>query len=147
MGFLNKLFGKKDLPEDRGLPEPKQVPEMPKVKKPRKPRAAKKEPVVSEKQLATERGDPYIAILSVDLDPDNIGNGAFELDWNDKFLANLIRAGYQSKPGESEHIIVDRWFRSVCQNVLLENFEQELADPEKRSIVQRDIGNGRTEVS
>ena len=34
MGLFDKLFGKKaPLPEDRGLPEPKNTPEMPKAKK------------------------------------------------------------------------------------------------------------------
>ena len=51
----------------------------------------------SEKELATARGEPYVSILSVELDQDNIGNGAFELDWNDIFLAKLVRAGYQGK--------------------------------------------------
>ena len=108
-----------------------------------KPKASKK----TAKELANEKSEPYIAILSVELDPDNIGNGAFELDWNDKFIANLVRAGYQVKVNEPENDIVDRWFRTVCQNVVLETYEQEIADPEKRqAALRREIGNG-SEVS
>lgn len=108
----------------------------------------KKTPKKTPKEIATEKGEPYVAIISVDLDPENVGNGAFELDWNDKFITNLVRAGYQVKANEPENEIVDRWFRAVCQNVVLETFEQEIADPDKRSaVIRREIGNGRSEFS
>ena len=77
------------------------------------------------KEIATERGEPWVGILNVDLDPDNIGNGAFELDWNDKFVTNLVRAGYQLKPNEEDATIVDRWFQDVCRNVVMETYQQE----------------------
>jgi len=96
------------------------------------------------KELATEAGEPWVEVISMDIDKDNPGNGAFELDWNDKFLSNLIRAGYQ---GKTDQDIVDNWFKSVCRNVIQENFEQEQADPEIRASNRRDLGDGRTEVS
>jgi hypothetical protein len=80
----------------------------------------------------------------MDIDPENPGNGAFELDWNDIFVARLIKAGYQ---GKTDQDIVDNWFKAVCRNVLQENFEQEQADPELRASNRRDLGNGRTEIS
>lgn len=123
----------------------------------KKPVAAKKAPAKpkltvkgkSPKELADAAGEPYISIVSVELDPDNIGNGAFELDWNDKFIANLVRAGYQSKPGEDESVIVDRWFQTVCRNVIAENYEQWAANQPNggRSPTQEDLGNGKTSVS
>lgn len=76
----------------------------------------------SAKDIATERGEPYIAIVSMDLDPENIHQGAFELDWNDKFVADLIRHGYQ---GKTDADIVDQWFQAVCRNVVLETYEKE----------------------
>ena len=116
----------------------------PEVKK-----TTKKKPVKSEKELATERGDPYVAILSMDVDPENIHLGAFELDWNDKFVANLVRAGYQMNPKDTDADIVDRWFTAVCRNIVLETYEQEQAmNPERdRVIKSRNIGDGRSEVS
>lgn len=123
---------------DRFLPKKPEVKETPKISKPKAPKKTAKE-------LATERGDPYIAILNVELDPENIGAGAFELDWNDKFLAQLVRAGYQVKPNEPENEIVDRWFQDVCRNVVLETYEQMEAN-NPRTSNRRDIGNGRTEV-
>ncbi len=82
------------------------------------PKAKKK----TAKDIATEKGEPYVSIVGMELDPENIHQGAFELDWNDKFVADLIRAGYQ---GKTDADIVDQWFQSVCRNVALETFENE----------------------
>lgn len=105
----------------------------------------------SDKDRANEQGLPWVSVVQVELDPDNIGNGAFELDWNEKFITNLVRAGYQTKPGEDESIIVDRWFQDVCRNVVQENYEQWEAnqpyDARPRVIDRKDIGNGKIEVS
>jgi hypothetical protein len=116
--------------------------------KPAKEPEAKKEKVVAktEKELATERNESWVSIVNVELDPQNIGNGAFELDWNDKFITNLVRAGYK---GKDEAQMVDQWFQDVCRNVVLETFEQQEANnPRSNSAIQRkDIGGGRSEVS
>lgn len=101
----------------------------------------------SAKDLATENGEPYVSIVNMDIDPDNLHQGSFELDWNDKFIANLVRAGYQMEPNEPENIIVDRWFQNVCRHVVLETYEQEQAMNPQRFTKSVDIGNGRREVS
>lgn len=116
---------------------------------PTKPAQSRK---LSPKELATKNNEPYISINKVSIDPTNINNGSFELDWNEKFVVNLIKAGYKIKPDDTDNEIVDRWFQTVCRNIALEVYEQEMADPEKRRddvriIRQRDIGDGRTEVS
>lgn len=117
----------------------KQV-EAPKVEEP-KPKPKKK----TEKELATEAGQPYVAILNMDVDYNNLSYGSFELDWNDKFVSNLIRAGYV---GKTDADIVDMWFQNVCRNVVMETWEQEQAIRNSGIYVQsRDIGNGRSEVS
>ena len=128
MGLLDRFLKKKKL-------EPKT--EAPKVKK------------KSEKELATERGEPYVTILSMEVDPQNMQQGAFELDWNDKFVANLIRAGYQMDAKDTDAEIVDRWFTAVCRNIVLETYEQyEAMNPERDRVVKsRDLGDGRSEVS
>ena len=142
MELFKKLFGKK--------PEPVKVEVPKKEKKPKQPRK-KKEVVLSSKEQATANNEPYIAILKVDIDPNNINNGAFELDWNDKFVINLTKAGYKIKSTDTDAEIVDRWFQTVCRNIALEIYEQEDADPSKRNDVRviqsKDIGNGRSEVS
>lgn len=134
--IIKRLFGGAEPVPEVPPPPPKTEP---------KPRQTKK--TKSAKDLATEKGEPYISIVSIDLDPENIGSGAFELDWNDKFLANLVRAGYQHRPNEPEHIIVDRWFQTVCRNVVLETYEQEQADPDIRRVSRRNLDNGRSEIS
>lgn len=144
--LLDKIFPKKE--------ESVKKPEPDKVKKPRKPKVKKvEEPVLSEKQIATQNGEPYISILRVDVDPNNINSGAFELDWNDKFVINLIKAGYKQREDDTDQTIVDRWFQTVCRNIALELYEQKIADPTNREyddlrrIQTRDLGNGRTEIS
>jgi hypothetical protein len=117
-------------------PEPPQAPPKPKTAK---------APEKSAKELATERGEPYVAVLSMDVDPENLHQGAFELDWNEKFVANLLRAGYQ---GKTDSDIVDQWFQNVCRHVVMETWEQEQAIKNSGIYVQsRNIGDGRSEVS
>jgi hypothetical protein len=147
MGLFDKLFGKKPEPV---LEAPKPV----KEKKPRKPKEKKEPATVSDKQKAEELGLPYVNILKMELDPYDINSGAFELDFNDKFVLNLIRAGYKIRDDDTDTIIVDRWFQTVCRNVALELYEQQQADPENRAqatdmrvVRAKDIGDGRTEVS
>lgn len=100
----------------------------------------------SAKEAATKKGEPYVSVVSVELDPDNVGNGAFELDWNDIFIAKLVKAGYK---GRDDAQIVDQWFQEICRNVIMENYEQWEANqpPETRIVQKRDLGNGRSEVS
>jgi hypothetical protein len=118
-----------------------------KAEEPAKPRGKKKAKVVENpaKIAANAAGEPWVAVLGIDVDKDDPGMGAFELDWNDIFVARLVKSGYQ---GKTDQDIVDNWFQSVCRNVVLETYQQEQADPEIRSTTKRrDLGNGRTEVS
>jgi hypothetical protein len=136
---LKKLFS----PAPEVIPEPA----APEVKK-----KAPKKKELSPKEQATAIGEPYVSILSVDLDPGDINNGSFELDWNDKFVVNLVKQGYKIREDDTDAQIVDRWFQTVCRNIALEVYEQEQADPDKREsdmrvIQQRDLGGGFTEVS
>ncbi len=87
-------------------------------------------PKKTAKEIATARGEPYVAVIGFDVDPDNVSNGSFELDFNEIFVARLLKAGYR---GKNDYEIVDQWFNTICRNVALETFEQELADPEKRA--------------
>lgn len=113
---------------------------------------APKKKELTPKEKATSIGEPYVDILKVELDPADINNGSFELDWNDKFVANLIKQGYKIRSDDTDAQIVDRWFQTVCRNIALEVYEQQQADPDNREsdmrvIQQRDLGNGYTEVS
>jgi hypothetical protein len=126
-------------------------PETEKVEEPKKPKVQKtKAKELSDKEKATANNEPYIAITKVELDPNNINDGSFDLDWNDKFVLNLIRAGYKMKPDETDEVIVERWFSTICRNIALEMYEQKWADPEKRDvryqIHRKKLDDGRTEI-
>lgn len=111
----------------------------------------KKKPVQSEqpktkakqktaKEIATAKAEPYVNIDSVSIDPANPGQGAFELDWNEFFVAKLVKAGYVGKTDEQ---IVDQWFQDVCRNVVLETYEQYEANNPMR-VQKEDLGSGRS---
>ena len=111
----------------------------------RVPRAPEK----TAKQIATENNEPYVAILTMDIDPANLHQGAFELDWNEIFIARLVKAGYMMKPTDADSDLVDRWFQNVCRHVVMETWEQEQAirNSGAQYVRTRDIGDGRTEIS
>ena len=100
--------------------------------------------VLSPKEEATAKGQPWVEVLGIEVDEADPGQGAIELDWNDVFITKLVRAGYQ---GKTDQDLVDNWFKAVCRNVVTETYEQDQADPEKRASRRRDLGDGRTEVS
>lgn len=104
-------------------------------------------PELSAKDRATAAGEPYINIIKMELDPNNIHTGSFDLDWNDLFVARLVKAGYMMKKDDTDIMIVDRWFQNVCRNIALEMYEQTQADPTLRTIQTKDLGDGRTEIS
>lgn len=109
------------------------------------PPKAPKRPAKSAKELATEQGEPYVAVLKLDIDPANPHQGAFELDWNEKFVTNLLRAGYV---GRTDADVIDQWFQNVCRHVVMETWEQDQAMRSSGIYVRsRDIGDGRSEVS
>lgn len=109
------------------------------IKRQKKKPAPKK---LTPLELANRNKEPYVNIKSMDVNPDNISDGAFELEFNDLFVAKLIRAGYSQKADDTDIQIVDRWFQTVCRNVAQETYEQFQADPDNRT----DLGNGYTEV-
>jgi hypothetical protein len=132
MGFFDR-FKKKPEPK----PKEEKVIRVPKA------------PEKTAKELATEKGEPYVAILAMDIDPNNLHQGAFELDWNEIFIARLVKAGYMMKPTDADSDIVDRWFQNVCRHVVMETWEQEQAirNSGTQYVRTRDIGDGRSEIS
>lgn len=154
MGLFDTLFGKKQpeaaKPVETIKEEPAVKVDLAKPKKPRRPREKKKEPELSEKEKANKAGEPYVNVLRMDIDPNDINSGAFELDWNEIFIAKLVKAGYMKSKEDTDRDIIDRWFQDVCRTIVLEMYEQVQADPENRDlrvVTAKDLGNGRTEVS
>jgi hypothetical protein len=129
MKFLDKIFGKKK-PEVKADPKPKKVEK-------------------TAKEIATEKGEPYFDIVTMDINPNDINTGSFEFDWNEIFIARLVKAGYMMGPNDTDADIIDRWYTNVCRNVVMETYEQyEAMNPERDRIIKsRNIGDGRSEVS
>ena len=75
----------------------------------------RREALDKEKEAATKAGEPWVAVLDTQVNPDNIRNGFFELDWNNEFIEQLLDAGYK---GESNEQIVDAWFRTIVSQML-----------------------------
>ena len=74
-----------------------------------------------ERIEADKLGEPYVNVIRMGVDPENVVQGYFELDWNDAFVAMLQEKGMQ---GTSDEDVVNKWFNAVCRTVLL----QEQAD-------------------
>ncbi len=74
---------------------------------------------LSPKDRATRRNEPWVGVLETHVNKDNIRNGFFELDWNDPFVLKLKQEGY-GEDGDKDEEIVDRWFRELCANVVVD---------------------------
>lgn len=74
---------------------------------------------LSPKDRASRKKEPWVGVLNTQVNKDNIRNGFFELDWNDHFVLQLKQEGYGAD-GDPEEEIVDRWFRELCANVVVD---------------------------
>jgi hypothetical protein len=100
---------------------------------------------MTPKELATAKGEPWVAVLDTHVNKENVRNGFFELDWNDLFVVQLKQAGY-GFDGDPDEEIVDRWFRDLARNMLTE----EGLDPTRRGagfINVIPIDKNKSEVS
>lgn len=99
---------------------------------------------MSPKDRATAKAEPWINVLDVKVNEENIRNGFFELDWNNFFIQELIANGYGTEQDPEEEI-VDRWFRDIVYNMLAE----EGLDTDRGSgyINVVPIDQGKSEIS
>ena len=132
MGWWNKLV------RDAGIK--KKIDEEPVVEKTSE--ELRREALDAEKTAATAKNEPWVAVLDTQVNPENIRNGFFELDWNNEFIEQLLDAGYK---GESQEEIVDAWFRTIVMQML----EEEGQSPERNMghINVVPIDKGKSEVS
>lgn len=96
------------------------------------------------KAYATKRKEPWVSVLDVKVNKDNVRNGFFELDWNEYFIKDLKKAGY-GEDGDLEEQIVDRWFRDIVYGML----DEQGLDTERGAgyINVVPIDKGKAEVS
>ena len=103
--------------------------DMFKKKKPEK----KTEPK-TDKEIATGKKEPWVSVISIDIDDDDVGNGAFELDWNDYFITKLVRSGYQKKKDdELDHLLVEK----IKEEIVLEECEMKDRKQKERNRFQQ----------
>jgi hypothetical protein len=81
--------------------------------------AAEEQSKLTPKERANRKEEPYVAVLNTHVNKDNVRNGFFELDWNDHFVLKLKQEGY-GYDGDKDEEIVDRWFRELCANVVVD---------------------------
>lgn len=74
---------------------------------------------LTPKDRATRKKEPWVGVLNTHVNKDNIRNGFFELDWNEYFVLQLKQEGYGAD-GDPDEEIVDRWFRELCANVVVD---------------------------
>jgi hypothetical protein len=134
-----------ESPAQAGVAQLRGGSEVP-ARKPHKPRSEKIVlPVpLSAKDQATADGKPYVTVLQLDIDTANPTLGSFELEWNDVFVKQLMQLGYQ---GTNDEQIVDQWFQTVCRNVVMETYEQSMADPDNKPTKKTPLGGGRYAAS
>ena len=71
-----------------------------------------------EKKAAEKAKKPWVAVLNTHVNPKDIKNGFFELDWNNEFIEQLLDAGYS---GETNEEIVNGWFKTIAMQILEED--------------------------
>jgi len=96
------------------------------------------------KAYATKKKQPWVNVLDMQVNKDNIRNGFFELDWNKYFIKDLIRNGY-GEEADPEEEIVDRWFRDIVYNMLDEEGMDTSRGAGYINVVP--IDKGKSEVS
>ena len=68
-----------------------------------------------EKECANAKGEPFVNVFDMGIDPENVANGYFELDYNDLFVKMLTENGIVGKTDEE---IVNIWFNRICRTVV-----------------------------
>jgi len=129
MGWWNKIVRDKKAEEEKAKFEEEKLEFL-----------KKKDP----KEYATKRKEPWVSVLDVQVNEENIRNGFFELDWNEYFIKQLLEAGYGTDVDPEEEI-VDRWFKDIVYNMLVD----EGLDTDRGAgyINVVPIDKGRSEVS
>ena len=96
------------------------------------------------KAYHTRKKEPWVNVIDVKVNEENVRNGFFELDWNEYFIAQLVQAGY-GVDNDPEEEIVDRWFRDIVYNMLDEEGQDTNRGAGYINVVP--ISKGKSEVS
>ena len=103
-----------------------------------------------EKECASVKQEPWVNVLDMGIDPDNVANGYFELDYNDLFVKMLTEHGIV---GKSDEEVVNIWFNRICRTIVAQegadlDYGLQEATPnyfvDDVEYVRRDIGQDET---
>ena len=146
--FIKKITGIKKLQEERERLEQERAEALARAEEAkRQEEEAKRQEELAKmtpKERATANKEPWIAVLDTKVNPENIRNGFFELDWNEYFIVQLKQAGY-GFDGDPDEEIVDRWFRDLARNILAEEGQDMNRGAGYINVIP--IEKGRSEVS
>ena len=121
--IIKKIFGIEKLEAEKALAEQERTEALARVAeaKAKEEEAKKAEELakLTPKERAIRKKEPWVGVLNTHVNQDNIRNGFFELDWNEYFVLKLKQEGYGAD-GDKEEEIVDRWFRELCANVVVD---------------------------
>ena len=121
--FIERLFGidKIRIEAERSAAIAAEAAEVAKAATAEAERAveAEAQAKLSPKERATRKKEPWVGVLETHVNKDNVRNGFFELDWNDHFVLKLKQEGY-GEDGDKDEEIIDRWFRELCANVVVD---------------------------
>jgi hypothetical protein len=114
--FIKKVFGG----ENPELKYQQEVQAAIKAKQKAKPKAKAKKVTIekaplTDKEKATLRHEPWVDVIGFRVNPENVRNGFFEIDWNEYWIEKLKQEGY-GFDGDPEDEIVGRWYRDICYN-------------------------------
>jgi hypothetical protein len=144
--FIKKIFGIDKIEEEtrRAVEDAERATRIAKEAHEQAEQAKEAERLakLGPKELATEKKEPWVAVLDTHVNKDNIRNGFFELDWNEYFVLQLKEAGYK---GDTEEAVVDQWFQELCRGVGSESG----VDMDRRGsgfINVNNLGDGKSEV-
>ena len=101
--------------------------------------------LLTPKEIASKRKEPWVDVLHLHVNSDDIRNGFYELDWNEYWVLKLKQEGYGTD-GDPDEEIVSRWFRDSSAFVAAEQgIDMTDRDVGYINIVKR--GDGKSEVS
>lgn len=72
-----------------------------------------------QKKNASINKTPWVDVVRLDINSEDVDQGALELDWNDEFISELRAKGYK---GKTEEEIVDQWLGTLCKYIAIEQF-------------------------
>jgi hypothetical protein len=116
MNFIKKLLGLDKLEDNIALAKSKLEEAEAKLKQVEE---VEEQAKLTPKDRATRKNEPWVGVLNTHVNKENVRNGFFELDWNDPFVLKLKQEGY-GEDGDKDEEIVDRWFRELCANVVVD---------------------------